>query len=129
MTERMTASQYTAKALKPKRSKYGANRTIVDGIKFDSAKEARRWTKLRAREVAGEICNLERQVKIELQGAHGPIMTNSGKSVRTYVADFRYVDWSLNGITVIEDAKGFETPEFKLKKAILAAQNVEILVT
>lgn len=127
MTDRMTAKAY--QKAKPKRSKYGAKRTTVDGIKFDSAKEASRWSQLKLMELAGEITNLERQVRIELQGQSGPIMTNSGKKVRTYVADFRYVDWTKGGIWVIEDSKGFETPEFKLKKAILAAQNVELLIT
>ena len=128
MTERMTAAAFKAKP-KPKRSKYGAKRTVRDGFRFDSIAEANRWSQLRLRELAGEITNLERQVKIPLFGRDGPIMTDSGKSQRTYVADFRYIDWDLNGVTVIEDKKGFETPEFKLKKAILSAQNVEILIT
>lgn len=112
-----------------KRHKYRAKSVTVDGIKFPSKKEARRWSELRLMEKAGEISNLERQVKIPLFGKNGPIMTDSGKSQRTYVADFRYVDWRLNGVIVIEDSKGYETPEFKLKKAILQAQNVELLIT
>ena len=112
-----------------RRHKYGAKPTIADGIKFPSKKEAHRWLELKLLEKAGRITNLERQIKIPLQGKFGPIMTDSGKSQRTYVADFRYVDWDLNGVVVIEDSKGMETPEFKLKKAILAAQNVELLIS
>lgn len=112
-----------------KPNKYRAEKMVVDGIKFDSKKEARRWSELKLLEKAGEIANLERQVKIPLFGRDGPIMTNSGKSQRSYVADFRYVDWGLNGVVVIEDSKGMETPEFKLKKAILEAQNVTLLIT
>jgi hypothetical protein len=130
MGETMTGPEYLASLkVKPKRSKYGAKRTTVDGINFDSAKEARRWMQLRQLEMGGEITNLERQVKIPLFGRDGPIMTNGGTRQRTYVADFKYVDWRLNGVTVIEDSKGMETPEFKLKKAILAAQNVSLLIT
>ncbi len=112
-----------------KPSKYRAKRIVVDGITFDSKKEAKRWQELRLLERAGEISNLERQVPIKLNGQNGPIMTDSGKKQRTYVADFRYIDWSKGGAWVIEDAKGFETPEFKLKRAVLAAQNVTLTVT
>ena len=130
MGETITAAQFKAASkAKPKRSKYGAKRTTVDGINFDSAKEARRWMQLRQLEMANEITNLERQVSIPLFGRDGPIMTNGGTKQRSYVADFKYVDWRLNGVTVIEDSKGMETPEFKLKKAILAAQNVSLLIT
>jgi len=68
-------------------------------------------------------------VPIPLFGRDGPIMTDSGKRQRTYVADFRYVDLRLNGATVIEDRKGMRTPEFNLKKAILEAQNVTLLIS
>ena len=123
----MTAAQFNAKP--KKRAKYGAKKTTVDGIKFDSKAEALRWLVLKDLEKAGDIQNLERQVKIPLWGQSGAILTDSGKKQRTYVADFRYVDWRLNGVIVIEDKKGFETPEFKLKRAILEAQNVTLLIT
>lgn len=130
MTDRMTAEQLKASQPKPaKRSKYGAKKHIVDGIKFDSIKEANRWIDLNHLQDAGRITNLERQVKIPLWGRDGPIMTDSGKTQRVYVADFRYVDWDLNGVIVIEDSKGMETPEFKLKKAILNAQNIDVFIT
>lgn len=128
MTDKMTADEFKARKA-PKRQKYGADRADLDGAKFDSKKEARRWGQLKFLEQAGEITNLERQVPIPLWGKDGPIMTDSGKRQRTYVADFRYVDWRLNGVVVIEDAKGMETPEFKLKKAILSAQNIELLIS
>ena len=47
---------------KPKRSKYGAIKTEVDGIKFDSKHEASRYKELRLLEQAGEITNLRLQV-------------------------------------------------------------------
>ena len=125
---RIPASEYR-KSAKKKRSKYGAKRITVEGINFDSKKEAARYHELRLLEIAGEIGDLQRQVRIPLNGADGPIMTDSGKRHRVYIADFSYVDWRLNGVKVYEDSKGFATPEFKLKLAILNAQNVEIKVT
>lgn len=125
--ERMSAKDFQAET--PNKSKYGSKRETLDGIKFDSKKEAQRWAQLKFLEKAGEITNLERQIPIPLFGRDGPIMTDSGKRQRTYIADFRYIDRRLNGVVVIEDSKGMETPEFKLKKAILAAQNVELLIS
>ena len=48
------------------RSKYGAKKVTVDGITFDSKKEANRWCELRLMERAGVITGLERQVKFVL---------------------------------------------------------------
>lgn len=107
-------------------TKYGNRKTTVDGLTFDSAREARRWAELRLLERAGEITDLERQVRIRLIGADGePIRFRPSNRPATYVADFTYRDRS--GREVIEDAKGFETPEFRLKRAVLAAQGVEVV--
>ena len=46
--------------------KYGAKKATVDGIVFDSRKEARRYSELKILEKAGEIENLRRQVKFLL---------------------------------------------------------------
>lgn len=109
------------------RSKYRAEKTTTpDGIKHDSKREAQRWADLQTLERAGVISNLSRQVKFPLEGRDGPILTDSGKQQRNYVADFHYYDMR-NGAWVIEDAKGFATKDYKLKKAILAAQGVEII--
>ena len=106
-------------------NKYGAEPTVLDGVRFHSKKEAKRWAELCLLERAGEIGNLERQVEIPLVGRDGPILTPTGRQAH-YIADFTYVDWRLNGVKVIEDAKGAETPEFRLKRAILRAQGVEV---
>lgn len=126
MGERITAAQY--KASKPKRDKrrvQGTKRVTIDGITFDSKREGGRYLILKAREARGEITNLERQVPIELFGRDGNILTPTGRNM-TYWLDFRYIDWTLGGATVIEDAKGWATDIYKIKKAILAAQGVEI---
>lgn len=133
MTERMSAADYnrfitSVNALGTKRVK-GAVPTVTDDQTFHSKREARRWGELCILQQAGEISNLERQVKIELRGKNGPILTPKCKQPAVYIADFTYVDWRNGGVKVIEDAKGYATEVFRLKRAILAAQGVEILVT
>ena len=135
MTERMKAKDYQAAQRadkdkgEDKRRVRGAQRTTTpDGITHDSKTEAQRWEELKLLQKAGAICGLRRQVSIGLIGRDGPIMTDSGNKQRVYKADFQYVDNAL-GITVIEDRKGHETEVFNLKKAILSAQGMEILIT
>jgi len=97
-------------------SKYHAKKTFVDGIKFDSKREAARYLELKALEKAGIIKNLERQIPyVLLEGVPGP----EGKKLRPmkYIADFRYEDSSGNIIT--EDSKGFLTKEYKIKKRLM----------
>lgn len=107
-------------------NKFGAIATTVDGIRFDSLREARRWGELKLLEKGGAIRNLRRQVRIEMMGRDGPILTPKGRPA-AYVADFVYEDRRLNWAEVIEDAKGHATPEYKLKRAILAAMGMEIV--
>ena len=47
-----------------RRHKYSARPTEVDGIRFDSKAEARRYTELRTLEKAGEISHLELQAAL-----------------------------------------------------------------
>ena len=96
----------------------------VDGCRFDSTKEAKRWCELKLLERQGEISTLERQVRVHLQGKDGPLVSDKGRRL-SYVADFRYFD-RRRSAWVYEDAKGYKTPEYKLKKAILRAQGMEI---
>lgn len=128
MVERMTAKAFNS-GKASKRSKYGAKKMVVQGLTFDSKKEADRWLVLRDLERKGDIGGLQRQVRYDLQGRDGPILTDKKTKTRAYVADFQYVDWRLNGAVVIEDVKGFETPEFKLKRSILEAQGITLTIT
>ena len=98
-----------------KTNKYNAKKVSVDGIEFDSKKEARRYQELLLLQKAGEIYMLERQKVYELLpaqrepdtvGRRGGII--NGKLLERaveYVADFVYTD--KNGKTVVEDVKGF----------------------
>lgn len=89
-----------------RRSKYGARKTEVDGITFDSRAEARRYGELKMLEQSAIIKDLELQPRY-------PLYVN-GIKVCTYVADFHYYDCE-KGQWVIEDKKGFKTPVYKLK--------------
>ena len=101
------------------RSKYNAKKCVIDGIKFDSLKEGRRYQQLKLLEKAGEIENLELQPKYDL-------MVNS-KRVGFYKADFRYIE---NGELVVEDVKGMKTPIYNLKKKMVKAiYNIDIKET
>ena len=110
-------------------NKFSAIPTTVDGIRFDSMREARRWGELRLMEKGGEIRNLRRQVRIPLEGRNGPVTFQPSGRKAVYVADFAYEDKRLGWAEVIEDSKGHQTPEFKLKRAILAAQGKEIVLS
>ena len=109
--------------------KYRNKPSVVDGVRFDSLKEAHRWGILRMLQRSGLIRDLQRQVRIPLRGADGqPLRFVPSGRAAFYVADFAYHDVP-KGADVIEDAKGIQTPEFKLKRAILASQGVEIILT
>jgi hypothetical protein len=94
------------------RSKYRAVPTVVDGIRFASKKEAARYQELKLAQHAGDILDLELQpsFKLFVEGVH----------VTTYRADFRYRDTAL-GRDVVEDVKGFKTPEYKIKAKLFQA--------
>lgn len=50
------------------RNKYGSTRTVVDGINFDSKKEAGYYTRLKLLQKAGEVAFFLRQVPFDLPG-------------------------------------------------------------
>jgi hypothetical protein len=98
--------------------KYGNTKTEVDGIKFDSKKEANRWSELKLLAMAGKIRNLKRQVPIRCEV--------NGVLVCKYIADFTYDEECNAGFMaywgfVVEDAKGFKTEVYKLKKKLVEA--------
>jgi hypothetical protein len=94
------------------RRKYRNQPTVVDGHRFASELEARRYQELRLMERAGEIASLTLQPRFKLVVGESLICT--------YVADFRYLDLKQH-VFVTEDAKGVLTPEFKLKAKLMKA--------
>ena len=102
-------------AERPKTGKYRNVKTEENGIKFDSKKEANRYSELLLLERAGAITNLELQVPFELipnQKINGKVVERACK----YVADFCYIE---NGQRVVEDTKGFRTAEYIIKRKLM----------
>lgn len=100
-------------------SKYKARKTTIDGITFDSKKEAGRYQELKLLERAGAIKDLALQPRFLLQDK----FKYQGKTERKieYVADFKYLD-TKTGKVMVEDVKGFKTDVYKLKRKIFLKQ-------
>ena len=98
-----------------KRSKYNATKRVIDGIRFDSIKEATRYEELKLLEKAGKIKDLKLQQPFILQ--EGFKDNRSGKRIRSikYVADYVYEDTE-SGEKFCEDCKGYRTDVYKIKR-------------
>lgn len=101
-----------------KDSKYHSKKVVVDGITFDSEREARRYGELMALRLAGEIRDLELQKSFELL----PVQRDSAgrvveRAVR-YKADFYYYD-NRRRCYVVEDTKGVRTDDYIIKRKLM----------
>lgn len=105
-------------------SKYKNRRTLIDGIYFDSKKEADYYLILKAMQKTGEIRNLELQKEFELI----PRYILDGKIIRktVYRADFVYRN--TNDEIIVVDIKGYRTDIYKLKKKLFE-YNYKIKIT
>ncbi len=95
--------------------KYHNKKIVTMDGKFDSKREYERWCELKLLKRAGEISDLRRQVKFRLI----PAQKIDGKVVErecAYIADFVYVR---GGKTVVEDAKGFKTKDYIIKRKMM----------
>lgn len=99
------------------KNKYKAKKAVVDGIVFDSRKEAKRYTELKKLEEMGSIRDLSLQVQFELVPSFEIIIDGKKRKRRpiTYVADFVYYR---DDEKVIEDVKGLRTPVYNIKKKL-----------
>lgn len=95
---------------KKKAHKYKASPTVVDGIRFDSKLEAKRYGELKLLQRAGAIRGLRVHVSF--------LLAVNNVEVATYQADFVYEQ---NGQIIVEDTKGYVTPEYKIKRALMLA--------
>lgn len=113
------------------KNKYNNKKVIVDGIEFDSKKEAKRYQELKTLERAGHITDLKRQVKYVLIPAQYEPSDevyvkgkDKGKPKKgrlierecAYYADFVYC---CNGETIVEDTKGVRTAEYIIKRKLM----------
>lgn len=109
--------------------KYHNKKVTIDGITFDSVKEANRYRELKVLERIGEITGLELQVKFvlipsiyetyERYGKNGKRLKNGKKLIEkecAYIADFVYFR---NGVKVVEDAKGVRTKDYIIKRKLM----------
>lgn len=104
-------------------SKYNNKKIEVDGIVFDSQKEANYYCELKLLKRAKLITGFERQVTFKLQ----PSFRRGDQSYKaiTYLADFvvHYAD----GHTEVIDVKGYQTKEYKIKKKMLLFNNPDMI--
>lgn len=111
----MTAAEYLERLKGEKQHKYGAEPCVVDGVRFASKAEARRYGELQLLVRAGVITELQLQPRYALPAGI------------VYQADFSYAE---AGKEVIEEVKGFETQAWRLKKRLMAEfyPNVELRI-
>lgn len=94
--------------------KYNAKRTEIDGIKFDSIKEANYYCQLKLRQKAGEVIFFLMQVPFHFHGVK-------------YTVDFQ--EFRSDGTVHFIDVKGVETKEFiRNKKIVESIYPIEIEV-
>ena len=101
-------------AIPPRGHKYGAKPVVIDGIRFASTKEGRRYGELKLLARAGEIHDLRIQPRFPLT-AGVPLATKIGE----YRADFQYCECDTptdcRGVFVVEDVKGMRTDLYAWK--------------
>lgn len=109
--------------MKDPKSKCRNEKTVFDGIKFDSKLECERYKFLKQRQERGMIRDLRVHVTF-------PIIEKSkhGRQIK-YVCDFSYMD-CVSGRTIVEDVKSPYTaklPVYRLKKRLFAEKyHIEI---
>lgn len=114
------------------KNKLHAEPTELDGIRFASKKEARRYAELKLLQSAGIIGPIELQPKYVLGSESAPVKIKSkgypnGRRA-AYYADFKYYDYREKA-WIVEDTKGYDTALSRLKRAIVEAQyQIEIKV-
>lgn len=101
-----------APASPKKRSKYGAKKTGGHA----SQKEHARANQLKLMQRAGLISNLREQVKYVLIPTQRDLAGNLLEKECSYYADFVY---DKDGVSVVEDTKGFRTPEYRIKRKLM----------
>lgn len=98
------AARESASPPTPKVNKYRNEPTTVDGIRFDSKREAHYYEQLKIRKSAGEVDYWLRQVPVHLPGG------------TKYVVDFLVFFTDPDRDPEYVDVKGRQTPVFRLKK-------------
>lgn len=115
--EQLASTQTEISALRKGKRSRGSkyNNEKIGG--YDSRKEYYRAQQLKIMQRAGLISDLHEQVSFLLIPAQ---RNSAGKMERAvhYIADFVYTD-NETGQTVVEDTKGFRTPEYIIKRKLM----------
>ena len=125
-------------------SKYHNRKIEINGIRFDSRKEAKRYVQLMHAMHLGAIRDLRLQVDFTIQEAYTDCQGKRIRAIR-YRADFtyrltgdfpasisaedrelwrRYIESGKE--TVVEDVKGVKTQAYKLKEKLMAQKGISI---
>ena len=107
-----------------KPGKHRSRKTVLGGITFDSAKEAKRWQELSLLQQVGAIRDLRRQVSYDLWACNG-------ERIARYICDFVFWDIAISR-EVREDTKSEWTkriPLYRIKAKLMAAQGTPITET
>lgn len=107
------------------RSKYGANKIVIDGITFDSKDEGKYYLYLKELKATGRILNFELQPKYELQ----PGFKKDGKTYRaiTYAPDF--LIYHLDSTEELIDVKGMSTQQGEMRRKMFEYKYPELKLT
>jgi hypothetical protein len=99
--------------------KYRNKPCQVGAEKYRSHRERDRHQDLLLLQKAGQIASLTREVPFELAPGVKIEGENRKRPAVRYVADFVYSDVKAGRI-IVEDAKGMQTPVYRLKKHLMA---------
>lgn len=121
--KRTKTQQLIAELTAPKKNKFGAVKETVDGITFDSKREAQVWCELKLRMRAGEIEKLDRQIPF--------FLTVNAIQIARYTADFQYYDKMASAWRVV-DVKSPTTAKKRdfvlIRKLMRACHGIEVEV-
>lgn len=107
------------------RPKYGNIKQTVDGISFDSKKEADYYVQLKIEKKAKLIMDFERQVSFELRAWQPSKFTGHGYSIiGRHVVDFLITN--LDGSKEIREVKGYATPLWDYKRKVFESNYPDI---
>ncbi|MDT2766527.1 DUF1064 domain-containing protein [Lactococcus raffinolactis] len=116
----MSEQKYYVKLKSPKKHKYGAKKTVIDGIEFDSKAEALYY----------QLHKHDKGMKMQEKFVLMDKFKLNGKAYReiAYKPDFTFYDDQGNLIKVV-DVKGIMTPEFRIKSKLFASRyGMQIMV-
>lgn len=112
-------------------SKYNSRKTVVNGVAFDSKKEAARFGQLLLLERSGDLKDLKLQPEFTIQEA---FKTTDGESIRAvrYRADFSYLRRVKEGPDtcwerVVEDVKGYRTKDYAIKRKLMLGMGIKVV--